>query len=222
MSMPLRNLILTELWNLMSKQQTKEKLIEAAIILFSQNNIETLSVQKINETAGVANKSALYYHFKSKWGLVEAALDHVMQPYMADSLELLNAIPSDNVQVSDVVDALMKPMVKILLQDNGIHYLKFFSKTISAGDEGRVIVAKTLVPIANKAVALLKQALPDADSNAISLKVLFTFNIILNVISDIGLEHFWPTDVKDHRLLGKYLKDYIEGGMRFKAEHFYK
>lgn len=48
-----------------------------------------------------------------------------MQPYMADSLELLNAISSDNVQVSDVVDALMKPMVKILLQDNGIHYLKF-------------------------------------------------------------------------------------------------
>ena len=204
----------------MSKQ-TKEKLIEAAIILFSQNNIETLSVQRINETAGVANKSALYYHFKSKWGLVEAALDHVMQPYVIDSLELLNAIPSNNVQVSDVVDALMKPMVKILLQNNGIHYIKFFSKTISAGDEGRVIVAKTLVPISNKAVGLLQQALPDADPNAISLKVLFTFNIILNVISDIGLEHFWPTEVKDHKLLAKYLKDYIEGGIRFKADHFY-
>lgn len=204
----------------MSKQ-TKEKLIEAAIILFSQNNIETLSVQRINETAGVANKSALYYHFKSKWGLVEAALDHVMQPYVIDSLELLNAIPPDNVQVSDVVDALMKPMVKILLQNNGIHYIKFFSKTISAGDEGRVIVAKTLVPISNKAVDLLQQALPDADPNAISLKVLFTFNIILNVISDVGLEHFWPTEVKDHKLLAKYLKDYIEGGIRFKADHFY-
>lgn len=204
----------------MSKQ-TKEKLIEAAIILFSQNNIETLSVQRINETAGVANKSALYYHFKSKWGLVEAALDHVMQPYVIDSLELLNAIPPDNVQVSDVVEALMKPMVKILLQHNGIHYIKFFSKTISAGDEGRVIVAKTLVPISNKAVGLLQQALPDADPNAISLKVLFTFNIILNVISDVGLEHFWPTEVKDHKLLAKYLKDYIEGGIRFKADHFY-
>jgi len=204
----------------MSKQ-TKEKLIEAAIILFSQNNIETLSVQRINETAGVANKSALYYHFKSKWGLVEAALDHVIQPYVIDSLELLNAIPSNNVQVSDVVDALMKPMVKILLQNNGIHYIKFFSKTISAGDEGRVIVAKTLVPISNKAVGLLQQALPDADPNAISLKVLFTFNIILNVISDVGLEHFWPTEVKDHKLLAKYLKDYIEGGIRFKADHFY-
>lgn len=205
----------------MSKQ-TKEKLIEAAIVLFSQNNIETLSVQKINETAGVANKSALYYHFKSKWGLVEAALDHVMQPYVTESLALLNSIHPDQVQVADVVDALMKPMVKILLQENGIHYIKFFSKTISAGDEGRRIVANTLVPISNKAVQLLQRALPDAEPDAVSLKVLFTFNIILNVISDIGLEHFWPTKVKDHRLLGKYLKDYIEGGINFKINEVYK
>ncbi|WP_343580219.1 TetR/AcrR family transcriptional regulator [Acinetobacter sp.] len=205
----------------MSKQ-TKEKLIEAAIVLFSQNNIETLSVQKINETAGVANKSALYYHFKSKWGLVEAALDHVMQPYVTESLALLNSIHPDQVQVADVVDALMKPMVKILLQENGIHYIKFFSKTISAGDEGRRIVANTLVPISNKAVQLLQRALPDAEPDAVSLKVLFTFNIILNVISDIGLEHFWPTKVKNHRLLGKYLKDYIEGGINFKINEIYK
>lgn len=205
----------------MSKQ-TKEKLIEAAIVLFSQNNVETLSVQKINETAGVANKSALYYHFKSKWGLVEAALDHVMQPYMTESLKLLNAIPPNNINVSDVVDALMKPMVQILLQENGIHYIKFFSKTVSAGDEGRAIVAKTLVPISKKAVALLLLAIPDADPDIISLKVLFTFNIVLNVISDIGLEQFWPTNVKDHRLLGKYLKDYIEGGIVFKTNEIYK
>jgi len=201
--------------------QTKEKLIEAAIVLFSQNNIETLSVQKINETAKVANKSALYYHFKSKWGLVEAALDHVMTPYVTDSLALLNAIQPEQIQVSDVVDALMKPMVKILLQENGIHYLKFFSKTISAGDEGRIIVVKTLVPISDKAVNLLQLALPDAEPDAIALKVLFTFNTILNVVSDIGLEHFWPTNVKDHKLLGKYLKDYIEGGIRFKVNQSY-
>lgn len=62
----------------------------------------------------------------------------------------------------------------------------------------------------------------EADPDVLSLKVLFTFNIVLNVISDIGLEHFWPTNVKDHRLLGKYLKDYIEGGINFKINEIYK
>lgn len=202
--------------------QTKEKLIEAAIVLFSQNNIETMSVQKINEMAGVANKSALYYHFKSKWGLVEAALDHVMNPYVAESLALLQSINPEQVLVSDVVDALMKPMVKILLQDNGLFYLKFFSKTISAGDEGRLIVAKYLVPISYSAMHLLKKALPDADPNALSLKVLFTFNTILNIISDVGLEQFWPTEITDRKQIGKYLRDYIEGGISFKVQESYK
>lgn len=200
------------------KEQTKDKLIEAAIILFSQNNIETLSVQKINETAGVANKSALYYHFKSKWGLVEAALDQVMKSYVADSLALMDEIDCEDVQVEDVVDALMKPMVKILMQKNGIQHLKFFSRIISAGSEGRILVAKTLTPISNIAVELLQKAMPEANSETISLKVLFTFNIILNVISDIGLENFWPTAIKEPRLIGKYLRDYIEGGIRFKAD----
>lgn len=200
------------------KKHTKDKLIEAAIILFSQNNIETLSVQKINETAGVANKSALYYHFQSKWGLVEAALDHVMRSYVTDSLALMNTIDCEKVQVEDVVDALMKPMVKILMQENGIQHLKFFSRIISAGSEGRILVAKTLTPISNIAVELLQKAMPEANLETLSLKVLFTFNIILNVISDIGLENFWPTEIKEPRLIGKYLKDYIEGGIRFKAD----
>lgn len=203
-------------------QQTKEKLMEAAIILFSQNNIETLSVQKINETAGVANKSALYYHFKSKWGLVEAALDYVMNPYVADSLALLKAIDPEKVQVSDVVNAMMDPMVKILMQENGILHLKFFSKTISAGDEGRILVAKTLVPISVIAMKLLQKAIPEAEPEAISLKLLFSFNIILNVISDIGLEQFWPTVVKERKQIGVYLKDYIEGGIRFNVDRLHQ
>ena len=60
----------------MELSDTKKQLIEAAILLFSQNDVSKLSVQKINDLAGVSNKSALYYHFKSKWGLFEAALLH--------------------------------------------------------------------------------------------------------------------------------------------------
>jgi len=197
---------------------TKEKLINAVIILFSQNDIETLSVQKINEFAGVSNKSALYYHFQTKWGLVEAALDHIMHSYTSESLEHLNRIDPNNVCIEDVVEALMNPMVKILVQENGVQYLKFFSKVISAGDNGRNIAAKTLIPISNKAIELLQKALPANNQDEISLKILFTFNVILNVISDIGLEKFWPTTITDRKIIGKYLKGYIEGGIRFKVQ----
>ena len=119
------------------------------------------------------------------------------------------------------MQALLKPMVKILLSDNGIHHLKFFSKMISAGDEGREIFAKALSPVAGKATLLLSKALPESSQDAIDLKILFTFNIIINVVSDVGLEKYWETNVLDRKLISKYLIDYIEGGLRFKIDAQY-
>ena len=196
-------------------QATKNKLVKAAIVLFAQNDFNSLSVQKINETADVANKSALYYHFKSRWGLVEAALNHVLDPYVFESQILLNALDPNQVSVANVVDALMKPMIKILLAENGYYALKFFSKTVSAGDDGRQLVAEKLSPIAILSTKLLSKAIPGSNVDTLSIKVLFTFNSILNIISDNGLEKFWPTEVKDHKAIGLFLRDYIIGGISY-------
>lgn len=192
---------------------TKLKLIEAAIQLYSENNIESLSVQKINEIANVSNKSALYYHFKSKSGLIEATLDHILDSYVFEVEYLIGKINEDTVQVGEVVDALMTPMIKILLEENGVMKLKFFSKIISAGDESRIWVAKKLGPVSIVAVDLICKALPHANPDEISLKVLFTFNTLINIVSDVGLENFWPTKIKDRKEIGKYLKNFIEGGV---------
>lgn len=200
---------------------TQQKLIKAAIILFATNDIHGLSVQRINETAGVANKSALYYHFKSKWGLVEAALNHVLDPYVIESLSLLDTLDPAHVNVEDVVDAMMKPMIKILLAENGYYALKFFSRTVSAGDEGRQLITEKLSPIAILATKLLLKSLPGANADTLSIKVLFTFNSILNIISDRGLEKYWPTSVKDRKAIGYYLRDYIIGSIVYKPEVSY-
>ncbi|ENU23221.1 hypothetical protein F993_02369 [Acinetobacter proteolyticus] len=192
---------------------TKLKLIKAAIQLYSENNIESLSVQKINEMAKVSNKSALYYHFKSKSGLVEAALDHILDSYVHEVEYLIQQIDEDTVQVSEVIDALMTPMIKMLLEENGVMKLKFFSKVISAGDEGRIWVSKKVGPASIIAVDLICKALPQANPDEISLKILFTFNTLINIVSDVGIENFWPTKIKDRKEIGKYLKNFIEGGL---------
>ena len=192
---------------------TKLKLIKAAIQLYSENNIESLSVQRINEIAMVSNKSALYYHFKSKSGLVEASLDYILDSYVRDVEFLIDRIDEETVQVHEVIEALMMPMTSILLKEDGVMQLKFFSKTISAGDDGRIWVSKKVGPISIRAVDLVCKALPQAHPDEISLKVLFTFNTLINNISDVGIENFWPTKIKDRKEIGKYLKNFIEGGL---------
>ena len=200
---------------------TKDKLIKAAIVLFAQNDIDNLSVQKINDAAGVANKSALYYHFKSRWGLVEACLDHVLDPYVFESMILLKALDPDQANVAHVVDALMKPMIKILLSENGYYELKFFARMISAGDEGRKLVSEKLAPVAILSTKILSKILPDSNPDTLSMKILFTFNSILNIMSDHGLERFWPTEVRDHKAIALFIRDYIIGGITYNHDITY-
>lgn len=203
-------------------QETKLKLMQAAIILFAQNDINSVAVTTINEMANVSNKSAIYYHFKSKWGLAEATIRYVLEPYIVDVQAKFSEIDRNTVSVEEVVDALMKPMIKILLQPNGYYALKFFSRMVSAGDRGRQLIASILNSITLQAVELLGLALPDSHEDAISMKVLFSFNAMINIMSDAGLEKYWPTQVKDHKHIGLYIRDYIIGGILYKQDASYR
>jgi AcrR family transcriptional regulator len=60
----------------------RERLLKAAIRLFTQKGYAATSVREIVEGAGVT-KPALYYHFKSKEGLYLAALQDGMAEYQA-------------------------------------------------------------------------------------------------------------------------------------------
>lgn len=202
-------------------QGTKLKLIQAAIKLFALNDIESVTVTNINEIAKVNNKSAIYYHFESKWGLAEAAIHYVMDTYVKEATSRLARLEGNDAEIEDIVDAMMKPMVRVLLQEDGYFILKFFSRMISAGDRGRHLIAKILTPISNQAVVLLKNALPNSTEDAISMKVLFSFNSMINIMSDAGLEKFWPTRVQDHKEIGRYIRDYIVGGILYKHEVSY-
>lgn len=203
-------------------QDTKLRLIKASIMLFALNDIESVSIVKINEAAQVNNKSAIYYHFESKWGLAEAAIHYVMDAYVEEATARLAKLDPTEVSVEQVVDAMMKPMVRVLLSEDGYYMLKFFSRMISAGDRGRRLIAKILTPISNEAVALLKIALPESSDDAISMKVLFSFNSMINIMSDGGLDRFWPTRVQDHKEIGLYIRDYIVGGILYKPDASYR
>ncbi len=56
--------------------------------LFAQHGIDGVSIRQILQAAGVANNSAVQYHFESKAGLVRAIFDH-RAPYLAERRRLL-------------------------------------------------------------------------------------------------------------------------------------
>lgn len=69
----------------MSKRPTKQKVMDAASILFFQNGFHGTSIRDIAEQAGT-NVSLISYYFKSKQGLLEYVITTYYEAYL-DCLE---------------------------------------------------------------------------------------------------------------------------------------
>jgi len=72
---------------------TRGRILDAAIRQFSENGLAGARTEQIAEEAGV-NKAMLYYYFKNKEDLYEAALDAVFESVRADSINVLEAATS--------------------------------------------------------------------------------------------------------------------------------
>ena len=55
----------------------KQRLILAAISLFSQKGLDGVSLRLINREAGARNNSALHYHFGNKLGVIKACIHYI-------------------------------------------------------------------------------------------------------------------------------------------------
>ena len=69
--------------------QSRSRILDAAIREFSENGLAGARTEQIAEVAGV-NKALLYYYFKSKEALYEAALESVMQRAVENSMAALS------------------------------------------------------------------------------------------------------------------------------------
>lgn len=104
---------------------TKEILVITAERLFAQHGIDGVSIRQILLAAGVANNSAVTYHFESKDGLVGAIVDH-RAPYLAERRRLLWAqAPSGDLRAA--IEAQFLPVAELAeLADS--HYMTFLEQ----------------------------------------------------------------------------------------------
>jgi len=85
---------------MITNDNSKEVILNAAILLFSQKGYEGVGVQEICEHAGIT-KPTLYYFFKSKQGLLQAIAD-------SKGAELLQKVSDAAVYEHDFIKSLTK------------------------------------------------------------------------------------------------------------------
>ena len=109
-------------------EDTRRRLIEAALTLFSEHGFDGTTTRMLATTAGT-NQAAIPYHFGGKEGLYMAVADHIAET----NRRLLEPVSvrirvalSDNREAPDraalrgVMDDLLRSMVGILFSDAGL------------------------------------------------------------------------------------------------------
>ena len=79
------------------KGNTKEIILEKALVLFSQKGFEAVSIRDIAAKVGIGN-SALYKHFESKQAIFDSIVEKLKREYLESS-----AIVSEDIRGLDAV-----------------------------------------------------------------------------------------------------------------------
>jgi AcrR family transcriptional regulator len=104
---------------------TKEALVITAERLFARHGVDGVSIRQILQEAGIANNSAVQYHFESKAGLVRAIVDH-RAPYLEQRRRLLWAqAPAGDLRAG--IEAHFLPIVELAELEES-HYMTFLEQ----------------------------------------------------------------------------------------------
>ncbi|WGW01514.1 TetR/AcrR family transcriptional regulator [Vibrio sp. YMD68] len=93
-----------------AKNDTKNKILDVAEVLFSEQGFNDTSLRTITSKAGV-NLASVNYHFGDKKTLVRAVIDRYLEAFMPaleQSLESLNE--RSDFEVADVFESLRQPL----------------------------------------------------------------------------------------------------------------
>ncbi|MBP2471581.1 AcrR family transcriptional regulator [Crossiella equi] len=94
-------------------QQTRDRLLAAAVDLLAQRGQEGVTLREITEDAG-ANVAAVSYHFGSLRALCDAAVEQALERYLDAQLLALSAL-GPSATLSELARAFSRPMVDALL-----------------------------------------------------------------------------------------------------------
>ena len=106
----------------MEKGNTKQKIIEAALDLFSAQGFEATSVSQIASAVGI-RKASLYGHFENKQAILDALVREVLKQYEEHSLfasENWEKDAGNLPQTSDDAVKMIQGQIRYIIHDRSI------------------------------------------------------------------------------------------------------
>ena len=102
----------------MEKQKTKQRILDAALELFSTQGFEATSIAQIADAVGV-RKASLYSHFESKQDILDRLIESIMEDYAKHSVRSPANRIGDELD-SDGVVRLVTEQIRYIVHDEHV------------------------------------------------------------------------------------------------------
>lgn len=102
----------------MEKQKTKQRILDAALELFSTQGFEATSIAQIADAVGV-RKASLYSHFDSKQDILDRLIESIMEDYTKHSVRSLADRIGDELDPDGVVQ-LVTEQIRYTVHDEHV------------------------------------------------------------------------------------------------------
>ena len=177
--------------NTRPRNDTKDRILDAAESLFAQHGFNATSLRKITASAGV-NLASVNYHFQSKNSLIEAVLTRRIAPLNRERLEMLASVEArkDFPALEDVVHAFVSPVVRKRLGggEHGADLGRLIGRIHSDPCEcARACFFRQMREILRPFTSAFRRALPGLPMAELMWRIHFGVGVMAHTLA--GLEH---------------------------------
>jgi AcrR family transcriptional regulator len=190
---------------------TKDRILDAAEKLFSDNGFDATSLRDITTSAQV-NLAAVNYHFQSKDSLIDSVIARRIEPVNRKRLEMLDAA-GENPSVEQILTAFLTPLLDLELEC----MLPLMGRILSTpGQFVERVYRRHLSVVAQRFRTALARALPELSEGEVWWRLHFSIGAVTHVLSwgqIIPVMTDGMCDLRDRRAL-------IDRSVRFLAAGF--
>ncbi len=164
-------------------QTTKDRILDAAELLFADRGFDGTSLRMITSEANV-NLAAVNYHFQSKEALLHAIYDRRAGPINRRRMELLDAIEaSGEFVVERILDAFVRPVFELGVEVG--HVPRLMMRLLYVETEGMFqhVFERHFRPVLLRFGVALRRAAPHLSEQEMMWRVQFFIGSFAHVMA---------------------------------------
>ena len=176
----------------MSTVSTKDRILDAAEILFARDGYHSTSLRTLTQEAN-ANLAAVNYHFGSKEALVEALMKRRLEPLNRQRLECLDEVlamarkEQRRAHAIDILRAFVEPTLNFSESGTGPrHFIMLIGRILVEPDDSlRSMFLQHIRPLFARFYAALCEAIPEIPARTIYMRLQFIIGVVSHAMCGI-------------------------------------